>query len=74
MVILNMKLSLLDGVEVQLCEQPTNEVVYFNLLTDMADLPSHLKPFVPLFCSVATKYDCYFCISISVYCRYLTAV
>ncbi|XP_067935446.1 presequence protease, mitochondrial-like [Watersipora subatra] len=45
----------LDGVAVQLSEQPTNEVVYFHSLTDMSDLPSHLKPFIPLFCSLATR-------------------
>ena len=46
---------LTDGVTVQLCEQPTNEVVYFHCLTDISDLPSHLMPFVPLFCSLASK-------------------
>ena len=46
---------IVDGVNVQTSEQPTNEVVYFQALTDMSDLPSHLKPYVPLFCTVANK-------------------
>ena len=47
--------AILAGVDVQLCEQPTNEVTYFHYLADVTDMPSHLKPFLPLFCTVANK-------------------
>ena len=40
---------------VQLCVQPTNGVVYFRAISNIAGLPSHLKQFVPLFCNVVTK-------------------
>ncbi|XP_048237962.1 presequence protease, mitochondrial-like isoform X1 [Haliotis rufescens] len=45
----------LGGVPIQYSKQPTNEVVYVTLLSNMADLPPHLYPYVPLFCSVITK-------------------
>lgn len=44
-----------NGTSVQLCVQPTNGVTYFRAISSIASLPQHLKPYVPLFCNVATK-------------------
>uniref|UniRef100_A0A6G1SA68 Presequence protease, mitochondrial n=1 Tax=Aceria tosichella TaxID=561515 RepID=A0A6G1SA68_9ACAR len=46
-----------NGASIQLCEQPTNEVVYFRAITDIGDkLEEHgLIDYLPLFCDVATK-------------------
>lgn len=46
-----------SGTSIQLCEQPTNEVVYFRAITDVGDrLQEHgLIDYLPLFCDVATK-------------------
>lgn len=44
-----------NGTSVQLCIQPTNGVTYFRAISNIASLPQHLKPYVPLFCGVATK-------------------
>lgn len=44
------------GVHIQMCNQPTNEIVYFRALFDIAKLrDSHLIDYLPLFCDVATK-------------------
>jgi len=49
--------GLLTGqVSLQLCSQPTNEVTYFRAMSSIVDLPSHLKPYVPLFCNIVTRY------------------
>jgi len=49
---------LLTGqVSMQLCSQPTNEVTYFRAVSSIVDLPPHLKPYVPLFCNIVTKYS-----------------
>jgi len=48
--------ALLTGqVSMQLCSQPTNEVTYFRAASSVVNLPTHLKPYVPLFCNVVTK-------------------
>uniref|UniRef100_A0A3Q2YVU2 Pitrilysin metalloproteinase 1 n=1 Tax=Hippocampus comes TaxID=109280 RepID=A0A3Q2YVU2_HIPCM len=44
-----------DGVPLQLCEQPTNGLVYFRAMCSLNTLPEDLKLYVPLFCSVITK-------------------
>lgn len=51
-----LKCDCVDGTSVQLCIQPTNGVTYFRAVSSIASLPQHLKPYVPLFCSVATKW------------------
>lgn len=46
------------GVKVQICEQPTNEVVYFKALSDLSEIIEDDDPiidYLPLFCDVATK-------------------
>lgn len=45
------------GVPVQYCEQPTNGMVYFRAMCNLNSLPEDLKIYVPLFCSVITKYE-----------------
>lgn len=47
----------LGGVPVQYCEQPTNGMVYFRAMCNLNSLPEDLKIYVPLFCSVITKYE-----------------
>lgn len=42
-------------VPVQLCVQPTNGITYLHMMSNMRDVPSDLKPYVPLFCDVITK-------------------
>jgi len=49
-------LPLTGQVEIQLCSQPTNEVTYFRAVSSIVSLPTHLKPYVPLFCNIVTKY------------------
>lgn len=44
-----------DGVSVQLCEQPTNEVVYFRALSTVKELTEDLQKLLPLFSIVVTK-------------------
>lgn len=46
-----------NGVNIQLCEQPTNEVVYFRAITNVGDKVRELGllDYLPLFCDVATK-------------------
>lgn len=46
------------GVPVQLCEQPTNGMVYFRAMCSLNTLPEELRLYVPLFCSVITKMGC----------------
>ncbi|XP_077368737.1 presequence protease, mitochondrial [Festucalex cinctus] len=46
------------GVALQLCEQPTNGLVYFRAMCSLNTLPEDLKLYVPLFCSVITKMGC----------------
>lgn len=43
------------NVNIQLCEQPTNEIVYFNALVDAASVPEEYVMLLPLFCSIATQ-------------------
>ncbi|KAL5006088.1 hypothetical protein ScPMuIL_017246 [Solemya velum] len=43
------------GLPLQVCIQPTNEVVYLRMISNMAAVPMELKPYVPLFCEVITK-------------------
>lgn len=47
-----------EGAPLQLCEQPTNGLVYFRALCSLNSLPEDLRPLVPLFCSVITKMGC----------------
>lgn len=46
-----------EGTSIQLCEQPTNEVVYFRAIADIGDKLEeyNLLDYLPLFCDVATK-------------------
>jgi Zn-dependent M16 (insulinase) family peptidase len=37
--------------------QPTNGVVFFRSIANVNDLPAHLEPYVPLFCSVLTRLE-----------------
>ncbi|KAK5860414.1 hypothetical protein PBY51_021893 [Eleginops maclovinus] len=46
------------GVPLQLCEQPTNGLVYFRAVCSLNTLPEELRLYVPLFCSVVTKMGC----------------
>lgn len=50
--------STVEGAPVQLCEQPTNGLVYYRALCSLNTLPEDLRPLVPLFCSVITKMGC----------------
>lgn len=45
------------GVHIQMCQQPTNEVVYFQAISDIGDKFSNsgLIDYLPIFCDVATK-------------------
>lgn len=43
------------GVPVQLCEQPTNGLVYFRAMCSLNTVPEELRLYIPLFCSVITK-------------------
>uniref|UniRef100_A0A3B4AEQ8 Pitrilysin metalloproteinase 1 n=1 Tax=Periophthalmus magnuspinnatus TaxID=409849 RepID=A0A3B4AEQ8_9GOBI len=52
------QISSVGGVPVQLCEQPTNGLVYFRALCNLNTLSEDLRPLVPLFCSVITKMGC----------------
>lgn len=53
----NLKFDTHKGVSIQLCEQPTNEVVYFRALSDFGDRLNRdgLIDYLPLFCDVVTK-------------------
>lgn len=53
-------LSLADEIPVQYCAQPTNGVVYFRAVSSLNTLPEELKPYVPLFCNVITKWEVHF--------------
>lgn len=44
------------GVPVQYCEQPTNGLVYFRAMCSLNTMPEELRLYVPLFCSVITKW------------------
>ena len=55
----------LAGVPVQFSEQPTNGITYFRALSSITDIPEDLKPYLPLFCFVLTKYDFESCLSLS---------
>lgn len=46
------------GVPVQLCEQPTNGLVYFRAMCSLNTVPEELRLYIPLFCSVITKMGC----------------
>uniref|UniRef100_A0A3P9ILL0 Presequence protease, mitochondrial n=1 Tax=Oryzias latipes TaxID=8090 RepID=A0A3P9ILL0_ORYLA len=52
------QLSSAAGVPVQLCDQPTNGLVYFRAMCSLNTLPEDLRLYVPLFCSVLTKMGC----------------
>lgn len=52
------QLCSVGGAPVQLCEQPTNGLVYYRALCSLNTLPEDLRPLVPLFCSVITKMGC----------------
>lgn len=43
------------GAHVQWNDQPTNGITYVNMLYDTAELPAHLQPYLPLFCSLLTE-------------------
>ncbi|KAK3854782.1 hypothetical protein Pcinc_038757 [Petrolisthes cinctipes] len=47
-------LQLAGGVNVQLCQPPTNGITYFSALLDTQHVPPHLRPLVPLLCGVLT--------------------
>ncbi|XP_041374420.1 presequence protease, mitochondrial-like isoform X2 [Gigantopelta aegis] len=44
-----------NGLPVMYSAQPTNEVTYVGFVSSIDDVPSHLKMYVPLFCSIITK-------------------
>lgn len=46
------------GVPFQLCEQPTNGLVYFRAMCSLNSIPEELRLYVPLFCCVITKMGC----------------
>lgn len=52
-----LKFESYKGVKTQICEQPTNEVVYFRALSNIKEniLSTDLIDYMPLFCDVATK-------------------
>lgn len=51
------KIFLLKGnTYVQLCEQPTNGITYFRCLLNTFELPNELKPYLPLFVNILTKW------------------
>ncbi|XP_069565063.1 presequence protease, mitochondrial [Brachyistius frenatus] len=52
------QMSSAGGVPVQLCEQPTNGLVYFRAMCSLNTLPEELRLYVPLFCTVITKMGC----------------
>uniref|UniRef100_A0A8C6UT94 Presequence protease, mitochondrial n=1 Tax=Neogobius melanostomus TaxID=47308 RepID=A0A8C6UT94_9GOBI len=47
-----------EGVPVQLCEQPTNGLVYYRAVCSLNSLPEDLRPLVPLFCTAITHMGC----------------
>uniref|UniRef100_A0A2P2HYL1 Presequence protease, mitochondrial n=3 Tax=Hirondellea gigas TaxID=1518452 RepID=A0A2P2HYL1_9CRUS len=49
------ELLLSDGVPVQICSQPTNDVAYFHAVLDAQCVPQELMPLVPLLCDILTK-------------------
>eukprot|EP01135_Chromosphaera_perkinsii_P001754 Nk52_evm23s210 gene=Nk52_evmTU23s210 len=44
-----------NGLKVQYCEQPTNNVTYFRGLMNTTNVPDDLKIYLPLFCDIITK-------------------
>ncbi|KNC81627.1 hypothetical protein SARC_06065 [Sphaeroforma arctica JP610] len=40
------------SVDTQFCEQPTNQMTYMRTIFNTQNVPAHLKPYIPLFCSV----------------------
>ena len=44
-----------SSVDVQTCIQPTNGVIYLRLVSDVSNLPSTLRPYLPLFCQIVTR-------------------
>nr|XP_054599428.1 presequence protease, mitochondrial isoform X2 [Nothobranchius furzeri] len=52
------QMSSAGDVPVQLCEQPTNGLVYFRAVCSLNTLPEDLRAYVPLFCSIITKMGC----------------
>ena len=48
--------SLVENVKVQTSRQPTNGVTYFRAIATTTSIPYILKPYLPLFCHVLTKY------------------
>ncbi|XP_053323284.1 presequence protease, mitochondrial [Spea bombifrons] len=51
----DLEIAYAGDVPVQYCAQPTNGMVYFRAVSSLNTLPEELRPYVPLFCSVATK-------------------
>ncbi|KAK3104887.1 hypothetical protein FSP39_012452 [Pinctada imbricata] len=45
----------IDGVQVQSSEQPTNEVTYIRMISDLSGLTPDLQSYVPLFTEVITE-------------------
>ncbi|XP_047446462.1 presequence protease, mitochondrial [Mugil cephalus] len=52
------QMSTAGGVPLQICEQPTNGLVYFRAMCSLNTLPEDLRLYVPLFCTVITKMGC----------------
>lgn len=52
-----LKFEVHKGINIQMCEQPTNEVIYFRALADVGSRLEELKllDYLPIFCDVATK-------------------
>lgn len=45
----------LGGVEVQVCDCPTNDLTYFTTVLSTKDVDEELRPLVPLLCGVLTR-------------------
>lgn len=43
------------GVGVQLCEQPTNGLVYFRAVCTLNAIPEEFRLYIPLYCAILTK-------------------
>ncbi|XP_063878942.1 presequence protease, mitochondrial-like [Scylla paramamosain] len=44
-----------DGVQVQACDCPTNDLTYFSAVLSTRDVSEELRPLVPLLCGVLTR-------------------
>lgn len=52
------RMGSIGGAGVQLCEQPTNGLVYFRAMCNLNAIPDELRLYIPLYCDVLTKMGC----------------